>query len=71
MLVCILSTDKCNYELHREIRLNEGAVQLCVRHHPYNYFWRYITTEGWTNTAARVACRELGYPAYSGKYGIS
>ena len=63
-----LHTDSCLSSDHRRIRLsgpreikNEGAVQLCVRYNGRDYLWTYISTDGWTNTAAAVACRELGF----------
>ena len=68
LLLKYMRADSCLPSDHRRIRLsgpreikNEGAVQLCVRYNGRDYLWTYITISGWTNAAAAVACRELGF----------
>ena len=65
-----MHADSCLPSDHGRIRLsgpreikNEGAIQLCVKYYGEDYLWTYITTSGWTNTAAAVACGELGFPS--------
>lgn len=72
--------ENCGPQIYGEIRLiqlqdsqneNEGAVQICLAMFQWNYIhymWVYVTTDGWSDTAALVACRELGLP-FTGMFG--
>ena len=52
---------------HARVNESNGVVQLCVFQFGQGSNWQYVTTEEWTNTAAKVVCRELGYIVYSSK----
>ena len=45
-----------------DVNLNdhEGALQICVPIFINAFSWQHITTNGWTDPAARIACRQLG-----------
>ena len=47
--------------------IHGGVVQMCNPYYLSNnlqYTWDYITPEGWTDTAAQIACSQLamGHP---------
>ena len=66
---CNYIVEPCYSSDYEHARVNEsiGAVQLCVFQFGQGNIWQYVTTEGWTNKAAKVVCRELGYTVYSSK----
>ncbi len=56
---CLKLEDDCEHDgdlrLVHKTEDNYGALQVCIS----QYGWRYIIPSGWTQAAARLACRQL------------